>query len=58
MSDASLKILFFSLNRAFDADHPIKGRVKIDTARDIPAYGILIKLELTDMVRWGKKVFD
>ena len=49
MPEANLSIAFEMPDRAYDADHPIIGTVKIETPRPIGAYGVQLKLELVDM---------
>ena len=40
LEGASLKIEFDTENRAFDANNPIVGQIKVDSNVSIPAYGI------------------
>ena len=40
MPEANLSIAFEMPDRAYDADHPIIGTVKIETPRPIGAYGV------------------
>ena len=51
ISDATLKIEFSDDNRAFDANNPITGVIKINSTRDIPAYSLTLKLEMVDTSR-------
>ena len=50
-----MKIHFSDDNRAFDANNPITGVIKINSNRDISAYSLTLKLEMVDTSRRKKK---
>ena len=46
LKGANLQIVFDSEIRAFDANHPITGRIEMQLSRPISAYGIQMSLQL------------
>jgi len=48
LEGASLAINFEGDMRAFDANHPIVGQINIHSNQTLPAYGVMLKLELID----------
>ena len=51
LANSEFKIEFEGDSRAFDGNHPIVGTLKIKVAENLPAYGVMMKLELIDMCK-------
>ena len=51
LANSSLKIEFESENRAFDGNNPICGAIKINVAENLPAYCLIMKLQLIDSAK-------
>ena len=45
---ATCRIVFESKERALDADHPIRGKVFVNSKEELKAYGVQVTLEMTE----------
>ena len=51
LANSDFKIEFEGESRAFDGNHPIVGSLRIKVAENLPAYCVMMKLELIDMCK-------